>query len=93
MGQRHIDTARYYRNEDQVGHAIRQSGVPREEVFISEFSRSGAVLSESDADFDTATKVYDHEQGYESTLRAVDDSLKKFGYGEEPSLVLGKPLD
>ena len=33
---RHMNTARYYKNEEQVGQAIRQSGVPREEVFVSE---------------------------------------------------------
>ncbi|KAI0744922.1 NADP-dependent oxidoreductase domain-containing protein [Earliella scabrosa] len=34
-GYRHIDTARYYHNEDQVGVAIRRSGVPREEIFVT----------------------------------------------------------
>ncbi|KAI0666603.1 Aldo/keto reductase [Trametes maxima] len=33
-GYRLIDTARYYKNEDQVGKAIRESGIPREEVFV-----------------------------------------------------------
>ena len=35
VGYRHIDTATMYRNEDQVGRAVRDSGVPREEVFIT----------------------------------------------------------
>lgn len=34
IGYRHIDTAAGYRNEKQVGQAIRDSGVPREEVFL-----------------------------------------------------------
>lgn len=34
-GYRHIDTASYYRNEADVGRAIRESGVPREEVFVT----------------------------------------------------------
>ncbi|KZT64083.1 Aldo/keto reductase [Daedalea quercina L-15889] len=34
-GYRHIDSARYYRNEDQVGRAVRESGVHREEVFVT----------------------------------------------------------
>ncbi|KAI0633832.1 Aldo/keto reductase [Trametes polyzona] len=34
-GYRHIDSARYYKNERQVGDAIRQSGIPREEVFVT----------------------------------------------------------
>jgi diketogulonate reductase-like aldo/keto reductase len=34
-GYRHIDTARLYRNEESVGKAVRESGVPREEIFIT----------------------------------------------------------
>ncbi|GAB6976070.1 aldo/keto reductase [Prevotella falsenii] len=34
VGYRMIDTAQAYRNEEGVGRAIRQSGVPREEVFV-----------------------------------------------------------
>jgi 2,5-diketo-D-gluconate reductase A len=35
LGYRHIDTAQAYRNEDSVGRALRDSGVPREEVFVT----------------------------------------------------------
>ena len=34
-GYRHIDTAALYKNEAQVGEAIRESGIPREEIFIT----------------------------------------------------------
>jgi 2,5-diketo-D-gluconate reductase A len=34
-GYRHIDTARAYRNEDEVGRALAASGVPRGEVFVT----------------------------------------------------------
>src|SRR3712207_3126488 len=34
-GYRHIDTAAIYHNEKSVGQAIRDSGVPREELFIT----------------------------------------------------------
>jgi len=34
-GYRHIDTAQAYGNERSVGRALRDSGVPREEVFIT----------------------------------------------------------
>src|SRR6202047_4798792 len=34
-GYRHIDTAQAYGNEESVGKALRDSGVPREEVFIA----------------------------------------------------------
>jgi diketogulonate reductase-like aldo/keto reductase len=35
LGYRHIDTAQAYGNEESVGRALRDSGVPREEVFIT----------------------------------------------------------
>ena len=35
VGYRHIDTARAYRNEAEVGRALAASGVPREDVFIT----------------------------------------------------------
>jgi diketogulonate reductase-like aldo/keto reductase len=34
LGYRHIDTAAAYGNEREVGQAIRDSGVPREQIFI-----------------------------------------------------------
>jgi diketogulonate reductase-like aldo/keto reductase len=34
-GYRHIDTARAYGNEASVGRALRDSGIPRDEVFIT----------------------------------------------------------
>lgn len=35
LGYRHIDIARAYGNEESVGRALRDSGVPRDEVFIT----------------------------------------------------------
>ena len=34
-GYRHIDTASMYRNERSVGAALRRSGLPREDVFVT----------------------------------------------------------
>ncbi|MFB6779698.1 aldo/keto reductase [Streptomyces sp. NPDC056352] len=34
LGYRHIDTAAAYGNEREVGRAIRESAVPREEIFV-----------------------------------------------------------
>jgi diketogulonate reductase-like aldo/keto reductase len=34
-GYRHIDTAQAYGNEESVGEALRDSGVPRDEVFLT----------------------------------------------------------
>ena len=35
LGYRHIDTAQAYGNEESVGQALRDSGIPRGEVFIT----------------------------------------------------------
>lgn len=35
IGYRHIDTAQSYFNEEQVGFAIKKSGIPREEIFLT----------------------------------------------------------
>src|SRR4030088_1344245 len=35
LGYRHIDTAQAYGNEESVGRALKDSGVPREELFLT----------------------------------------------------------
>lgn len=40
-GYRHIDTAAAYRNESGVGAAIAESGLPREDIFITTKLRNG----------------------------------------------------
>jgi diketogulonate reductase-like aldo/keto reductase len=35
LGYRHVDTAQAYGNEESVGRALRASGLPREEVFLT----------------------------------------------------------
>lgn len=35
VGYTHIDTARAYKNEEGVGQGLRQSGIPREQVFVT----------------------------------------------------------
>lgn len=57
-GYRSIDTAAIYGNEEGVGAAISESGVPREDLFIT-------------------TKLWNDDQGFDSTLRACEDSLTK----------------
>ena len=34
-GYRHIDTAAFYGNEESVGKAIRDSGIAREEIYVT----------------------------------------------------------
>jgi diketogulonate reductase-like aldo/keto reductase len=35
LGYRHVDTAQAYGNEESVGQGLRESGVPRDQVFIT----------------------------------------------------------
>jgi diketogulonate reductase-like aldo/keto reductase len=35
LGYRHVDTAQFYRNEEDVGRAIKDCGIPRDELFIT----------------------------------------------------------
>jgi methylglyoxal/glyoxal reductase len=52
-GYRHIDTAKMYRNEVSVGRAVRDAGVPREQIWVTtklwplDFSRVESAFSES----------------------------------------------
>ena len=53
LGYRHIDTARIYGNEADVGAAIRDSGIPREHIFIT------TKLWNDDQGYDSALQAFD----------------------------------
>ncbi|OUS93824.1 aldo/keto reductase [Rhodococcus sp. NCIMB 12038] len=59
-GYRAFDTAPMYGNERSLGRALTDSGVPREELFVT-------------------TKVSNEDQGYQSTLDAVEKSVARLG--------------
>lgn len=52
-GYRHVDTASLYDNEEDVGEAVRQSGLRRSEVFVT------TKLWNSDHGYDRALKAFD----------------------------------
>lgn len=52
IGYRHIDTAAMYENEEEVGEAVRESGIPREEIFIT------TKLWNSDHGYDNTIKAF-----------------------------------
>ncbi|MFP5479292.1 MAG: aldo/keto reductase [Alphaproteobacteria bacterium] len=60
LGYRLIDGAAIYGNEVGLGQGIRDSGVSRDEIFVT-------------------TKVWNSDQGYDTTLRAVAASLDRLG--------------
>src|SRR5215207_971444 len=49
LGYRHVDTAQAYGNERSVGRALRSSGVPREDVFITTKFHPGRRDPEAEA--------------------------------------------
>jgi diketogulonate reductase-like aldo/keto reductase len=53
QGYRHIDTAAAYGNEESVGEGIRQSGVPRKELFIT------TKLWNDEHGYDTTLKAFE----------------------------------
>jgi diketogulonate reductase-like aldo/keto reductase len=57
LGYRHIDTARIYGNEADVGEAIRASGVPRREIFVT------TKLWNDDHGYDLALRALDASLG------------------------------
>ncbi|MGE5807541.1 MAG: aldo/keto reductase [Nitrospirota bacterium] len=52
-GYRLVDTASVYRNEEDVGRAVRDSDIPREEVFIT------TKLWNDDQGYDSAMRAFD----------------------------------
>jgi diketogulonate reductase-like aldo/keto reductase len=57
LGYRHIDTARVYGNEQDVGAAIRASDVPRDEITVT------TKLWNDDQGFDGALRAFDASLG------------------------------
>ncbi len=55
-----IDTAAAYENEEEVGLGLVDSGVKREDIFIT-------------------SKVAIENMGYDETMKAFDDTMKKLG--------------
>lgn len=64
-GYRHIDTAQYYENEKEVGEALRQSGIPRSDVFITTkiLSPKGSVEKSYQSALESVQRI-DGEEGY-----------------------------
>jgi len=60
-GWRHIDTAAVYGNEKEVGLAVRESGLAREQIFVT-------------------SKLWNADRGYDSALRAFDQTLERMGF-------------
>lgn len=72
-GYRHIDTAHAYGNEKGVGEAVKESGIPREEIWIT-------------------SKLWPTEYGEDTTLKAIDEMLKRLGLEYIDLLYIHQPI-
>lgn len=91
IGYRHVDTARMYGNESDVGRAIKASGVPRDQVFVtsklydvdwgSEAATSAINRSLKSLDMQYIDLMLMHHpgsrQGRKETWQALEDAHKK----------------
>ncbi|HEX7677692.1 MAG TPA: aldo/keto reductase, partial [Thermoanaerobaculia bacterium] len=75
VGYRLIDTASSYGNEEAVGNAIRRSGVPREELFVT------TKLWIQDAGYDSARRAFDRSM-QRLQLETLDLYLIHQPYGD-----------
>lgn len=57
LGYRLIDTAALYQNEEGVGQAVRESGLPREEIFVT------TKVWNTDQGYDSALKAFETSLG------------------------------
>ena len=63
LGYRHIDTAAFYGNEKEVGDAIKASGVPRNEIFLTTKVRDNNLKADDFArSVDNSLKLLDVPQ-------------------------------
>ncbi|KAL9023288.1 MAG: hypothetical protein Q9196_007295 [Gyalolechia fulgens] len=65
-GYRHIDSAQFYRNEAEMGAAVRQSGIPRSEVFLTTkiLSSGGSPEKTYQKCLDSVKNIDPREDGY-----------------------------
>jgi diketogulonate reductase-like aldo/keto reductase len=64
LGYRHIDTAQAYGNEESVGRALHESGVPRDEVFITTKFHPGRKDAAAEAEKSLRRLGVDHVDLY-----------------------------
>lgn len=89
VGYRMIDTAQFYANEEQVGKAVAESGIPREDLFIvtkvwvtnGEEKRAAESIEESlrklRTDYADLILVHQPYGDYYGTYRALEKAVEQ----------------
>lgn len=93
LGYRHVDTARAYGNEHEVGEGLRASGVPRDEVWVTtkvwlddlapDRLRRSAEASLADLGLDAVDLLLVH---WPNPAIALDDTLAALNRAREDGL-------
>lgn len=88
VGYRSIDTAQAYHNEQGVGNAIRKSGLPRDELFLTTkiwisnagYDKAKASIDESlrklQTDYVDLLLIHQPFSDYYGTYRAMEDAYR-----------------
>lgn len=71
-GYRHVDTAQLYQNEAQVGEAVRQSGIRRDDLFLT--TKISPITTPS------RTKLATDTDTYQSAVESVTKLAGEHGY-------------
>lgn len=89
VGYRHIDTAQSYFNEEEVGEAIAESGIPREEIFLTTkiwidnygYEKAKASIDESlrklKTDYVDLFLLHQPFSDYYGAYRALEDAYRE----------------
>ena len=89
VGYRSIDTATVYENESGVGEAVRESGIPREDIFITtKVWNDDQGYEETLEAFEKSLKITNglcrfifntlaNKRKYVDTYRALENCMKK----------------
>lgn len=98
VGYRSLDTAQYYENEAAVGAAVRKSGIPRDQIFITSKlcqSRPSYVQAKENVK-GTLRRVIPkstHRNRMEENLNVLDFELTESDMTTLRTLDLGHPMD
>lgn len=88
VGYRSVDTAQAYANEEGVGHAIKKSGIPRDELFITTkvwisnagYEKAKASIDESlrklQSDYVDLLLVHQPFNDYYGSYRAMEEAYR-----------------